>query len=801
MRTLCAFGFKVAFAVTLLALQAVHAKSYGVSGTSGAAPALQSATDTLALMFERNQGQADPRVHFLSRGLGDQVFLTAQEAVVLLDPGRTAAPRLRPSVLRLRFDGARSDAEVEGLDPVETVTNYFIGGPAEHITNVGNYAKVRYRAIYPGIDLLYYRNQRALEFDLVVAAGANPDRIAFRLLADGKVSLRGGELHMATPAGELIYRKPVAYQLAGSVRTEVPARYRVMADGSIRFKLGSYDKSKALVIDPILSYSSFLYGHSVAGVAVDSSGAAYIAGTTTVADLPTVGGYRTTLNGTQDAYLVKVDPSGSKLLYASYLGVRRANTSATGVALDSGGNAYVIGQTDSASFPVTTGAYQTTGSGSTSFVTKFNAAGNALVYSTYLNWATPRSIRVDASGNAYMTGHAYGLSATPGAFQNRGYGPTPPFVAKLNAAGSAMAYVTYLGGTGTDRATGLAVDAQGNAYLVGVAGSTDFPTLNAYQAKLRGTSDGFLAKLNATGSALVYSTYLGGSGADSSNAVAVDSQGHAYVAGSSHSNDFPVTAAAFQRFKAHADEDVSNATITKFSSDGSALQYSSYLGGRWCLTAGVYSCTGLSSQDIDAGTAVAVDAAGYAYLGGFATSVEFPLVDPIHAMSKQGDEWRAPFVAKITPKGDRLVYSAVMGVRAQDEQLSGLAVDAKGAVYAVGNNGWAMSEYPITAAPARTTGGTFIFKFSTGKYPTTLTGTPSPATASQPVTLTATVLNTATGGTVTFSNGGVAIGTAPVAQGVATLTTTLPAGAHKLTAHYSVDGVVSPILILTVNPE
>jgi len=271
------------------------------------------------------------------------------------------------------------------------------------------------------------------------------------------------------------------------------------------------------------------------------------------------------------------------------------------------------------------------------------------------------------------------------------------------------------------------------------------------------------------------------------------------VAGMTYSNDFPSTEGAFQPRKGYANASVSNAFIAKFDSTGATLRYSSYLGGRWCLTSGVYSCLSMGSDGIDAASAVAVDAAGYAYVGGFATSVEFPQADPIQAVGPGGDEHRTPFVAKVTPSGDRLIYSVVLGARAQDERLNGLAVDRNGNAYAVGDNGWASSDYPITSAPLKSTGGTFIFKLSTGKYPTTLQSSLNPATSTQSVTFTATVLNATPGGTVTFMDGSSSLGTASVVNGAAAFTTTLPAGVHKITAVYSVDGKVSPVLIQTVN--
>jgi hypothetical protein len=778
-------------------------------GSRGAT--IQALTKALPLVFERNQGQADASVMFVSRGLGYQFFLTRQEAVMVLEnreaarsrpEGATTGPERQAAVVRMRFEGSNPEPAVEGLERLGFTTNYFIGDAERHVTGIANHAKVKYSAIYPGIDLVFYGNREELEYDLIVAPHAGPERIAFSLAGAEQVSVSGGELRVRTSAGDLMYRKPVAYQTIGGKRTRVDVEYVLADNGGVRFRLGKYDTNEQLIIDPILSYSSFLYGHTTTGVAVDSAGNTYAVGSTTVSELPLVGGYKTTLNGSQDAYLVKIDPTGTRLLYATYLGVRRSVTSGHGVAIDASGNAYLVGRTNSTTFPVTTGAYQTTSTGNAAFVTKLNAAGNALVYSTYFNGASPVAIAVDAAGNAYLTGNTTGsIVTTSGAFQPVARGLNAPFVAKLNAAGSAMVYATYLGGSGSDEAKGLAVDTSGQVHVTGLARSIDFPTSNAFQPAPRGGKEAFLAKLNPTGTALVYSTYLGGTADDVGNGVAVDGKGQAHVAGMTYSNDFPVTAGAFQFSKGHSDGRISNAFITKFNSGGTAVLYSSYLGGKWCLTGGVYSCFSLGGDGIDAATAVAVDAAGYAYLGGYATSVEFPQTDPIQAIGPGGDELRSPFVAKVRPKGDRLVYSVVLGGRGQDERLNGLAVDRDGNAYAVGDNGGAMSDYPVTAAPLKATGNTFIFKLGTGKYPTTLQSSSNPASSTRAVTFTASVLNATPGGTVTFRNGSSVLGTAPAVDGAATFTTLLPIGVHKITAVYSVDGKVSPVFIQTVNPD
>lgn len=754
----------------------------------------------LPLAFEENRGQVNGSVKFLSRGPGYQLFLTAQEAVMVYS--KDDIQKSDSAVVRMRFDGANPNPDVQGMDPLDFKTNYFGGGEsAQQVTDIVNHARVKYKGIYPGIDVVYYGSQQRLEYDLIVAPNANPRLIKLHLGGADKVRVSArGDLILTTAAGEIVHHKPIAYQDIRGIRKQVNAQYKLAsADQSVSFALGAYDKSQPLVIDPILSYSSYLYGSHVAGIALDSNGNIYIVGSTKTASLPVVGGYSTTLNGTQDAYAIKIDPTGTKLLYATYLGARRGITSGLGIAVDGAGSAYISGLTDSANYPVTSGAYQTTFATGASFLTKLAAAGNALAYSTFINGSIA-SIAVNSAGNVYMTGTSSSLAATAGAFQTAAKYSPSPFVAKLNTTGTGMGYLTYLGGTLDDEAKGIAIDSSGNAYVTGFARSTNFPTANAYQPQRNGGGgDAFVAKLNPNGTALVYSTYLGGLNDDGGYAVAVDAAGQAYVTGMTSSDNFPVTAGVFQPQKGYPDWGVSNAFITKLSSSGATLEYSSFLGGRWCLTATVYECFGFTNGGVDFGTAVAVDAAGFAYLGGVATSVGFPLTDSIHPMGEGGNNARSPFVAKISPKGDQKIYSVVLGARTQDARLNGLVLDANANVIGAGFSNSAV--FPFTGAPLATTGANFIFKLSTGKISTRISTSKNPVSASQPIVFTALVNDVRLGGQVTFMDGNVALGVVPVVDGAASITSMLEAGIHKIAAIYSGDGTVSPPVFQVVNSQ
>jgi Beta-propeller repeat len=577
----------------------------------------------LPLSFEANQGQTDSRVKFLSRGAGYSLFLTGDEAVLTLRKanvaqGSSSSPAafrryLRPSardhienniekpqghkadpalhglqtikesgprakgkgrrtngaVLRMRLVGANPNAPVKGVDGLPVKSNYFIGNdPKKWRTNVANYARVAYEGVYPGVDLVYYSNQGQLEYDFVVAPGADPRVIRLDVgavgeppRAHGHAPLRiavNGDLVVKIDGGEVRLHQPVVYQPSRTPkpesRTPIQGRYRLTKRSEISFEVGSYDRTKPLVIDPALSYSTYLGGsggESGQGIAVDSAGNAYVTGGTESTDFPTVNPLQPTLDGYGDAFVIKLNATGSALVYSTYLG-GSSGESGQGIAVDSAGNAYVSGVTESTDFPTTPGAFQTTCGGGCAvgsqhaFVTKLNVAGSALVYSTYLGgtgFEGASSIALDASGNAYVTGgtSSNDFPITPGAFQTECGGGScyDGFVTKLNASGSALLYSTYLGGSGNDYGHGIAVDSAGNAYVTGATQSTDFPTMSPLQASLDGGGSAFVTKINPTGSALVYSTYLGGSGAANGSGIAVDSAGNAYVTGGAGSG-FPL---------------------------------------------------------------------------------------------------------------------------------------------------------------------------------------------------------------------------------------------------------------------
>jgi hypothetical protein len=634
----------------------------------------------LPLHFEANQGQAHHDVHFLSRGPGYSLYLTASEAVLAL-----AAPSAdsKSIAVRMRLVGAERKPVVSGLEELPGKANYFIGNdPAKWRTNLPTYAKVHYREVYPGIDLVYYGNQRSLEYDFVVAPGANPKKIVLGFKGADKLEIDAAGDLVLHKAGSVIHqKKPVIYQEVDGIRQEIDGRYVLKPGKRVGFQVAAYDKSRPLIIDPVLAYSTYLGGNANeigVGIAVDAAGHAYVTGVTSSINFPTTAGaFDTSLDGGSDTFVTKLDPSGSSLVYSTYLGGSSSSEFefAGGIAVDAAGNAYVSGQTDSADFPTTSGAFQTSRRGSLdAFVTKLNPTGSVLVYSTFLGGnrvSAGSGIAVDATGAAYVTGRTFSTDfpTTAGAFQRVHGGSFDAFVTKLDPSGSELIYSTYLGGSLFDDSSGIAVDATGAAYVTGGTGSTNFPTTaGAFQTSSAGGA--FVTKLNATGTALVYSTFLGGPGVGTG--IAVDAAGAAYVVGFTESTNFPTTAGAFDTSLNGGGDTF----VTKLNAAGSALIYSTFLGG----------------SGIDNGTGIAVDATGAAHVTGLTTSVDFPTTlgafQPVFHGCKSSNPFPSAdcdaYVTKLNPEGSALVYSSYLGGIGEDAG-TGIAVDADGNAYVTGH--------------------------------------------------------------------------------------------------------------------
>ena len=697
--------------------------------------ALNESYGKLPLSFEPNQGQTDKRVKFLSHGHGYSLFLTPTEAVLALRKSapdaaarglrgglrhvglrtsRKRAGQSKVAVLRVSLEGANRDPQISGLDQLPGKANYFVGRDSrEWRTNVPTYAGVRYRGVYPGVDLIYRSSeQRRLEYDFVVSPGADPKAIGLGFAGQEGLKLDPhGDLIVHTAGGDVVERAPVVYQQIDGRRWTLDAKFVLTGKHRVGFRVAAYDRSQPLVIDPALVYSTYLGGSGEDfgyGIAIDGSGNAYVTGQTQSTNFPTTAGaFQTTLGGAgaTNAFIAKLNADGSALVYSTYLGGNYFDEGSA-IAVDGSGNAYVTGWADSANFPTTPGAFQTTFPGYTQFfAAKLNASGSTLIYSTFLGAASGSlagggdgGIAVDGSGNAYIAG---GGSVT-----------------KLNADGSALVY-SYSGPYGAD-IRGIAIDGSGNAYVTG----SGFPTTaGAFQTTCAGIC-AFVAKLNASGS-LVYSTYLSGSGYVNGHAIAVDGSGNAYVTGGACSTNFPTTTGAFQTTYGGSSlpagggcsNEAGDAFVTELNADGSGLVYSTYLGG--------------SAQD--SGDGIAVDGSGNAYVTGWTESLgadDFPTTPGAFQTTFGGGE--SAFVAKLNASGSALVYSTYLG---GGDRGNGIAVDGGNAYVA----GWTGSGFPTTAGAFQTTlAGTwnaFVTKLSLVAGPPAMptpSPTPTPAPAPPP---------------------------------------------------------------------
>jgi len=566
-----------------------------------------SAYQRQPLAFVANGGRLDRRVRYSARAGGASFFFTASEAVASLTKGE------RGLALRLRFLDANPEPAIVGARPGKGRVNYLLGDdPTKWQTNLPTYGGIVYRELWPGVAMHVRGREGALKYEFRLRPGADPSRIRLAYHGQRRLALgAGGEMRIETALGSLRDARPVSYQMIVGRRVPVASRFALGNGGAYGFALGAYDPRYPVVIDPGLVYSTYLGGSSLdwgRAIAVDGAGSAYVTGNTQSTNFPTtVGAFDASLNGGGDAFVTKLNAAGSALAYSTYLGGNGVDRG-LGIAVDGAGSAYVTGDTNSTDFATTVGAFDTT----------HNGVEDA-------------------------------------------------FVTKLNAAGSALAYSTYLGGSGgVDQGHGIAVDGAGSAYVTGFSGSANFPTTaGAFDMSANGLEDPFVTKLNAAGSALAYSTYLGGSSRDEGEAIAVDGAGSAYLTGYTRSTNFPTTAGAFDT----SIDGFEVAFVTKLNAAGSALAYSTYLGG-----------VGLRGT----GYGIAVDGAGSAYVTGVTDSSTFPTT-PGAFDTSYNNNYDA-VVTKLNAAGSALAYSTYLGGQGTDLGY-GIAVDGAGSAYVTGETG------------------------------------------------------------------------------------------------------------------
>ncbi len=696
----------------------------------------------LPLTFEANHGQTSAQARFISHGKGYTAFLTAGGLVLSLHPKPTAVtqpashastaigtsqPR---STIQFKLLGAAQNPAVIGEGQQPGRVNYFIGNdPAKWSTNVPTYARVRYKNVYPGIDLVYYGNHRQLEYDFAVAPGADPGQIQFEILGASKIELNAdSNLILQTTSGELRFQSPVIYQESRGSRVPVSGAYVIDDATHISFHLARYDSSKALVIDPVLVYSTYLGGSGddqLSGIAVDNAGNVYLAGYTDSTDFPlaTLGALPA---GSPHVFVAKLDPTGSNLLYADYIG---GNSQDYGYALvlDSANEVYVTGSTASSDFPLVN-PYQGTYPGSfNGFLSKVSADGSSLLYSTYFGGNgsdIPSGVAIDSLSEVLVAGNttstnfpvANAYQSTASANQGGNYG-NYGFLTKFSADGSSLVYSTYLAGNSNvayncgspcwgspfTEINGIAVDGSGNAYAVGNTNTYNFPTTSSAYLTTDSTSEnafvGFLTKFSSAGT-LDYSTYFYESSGllNDLSAVAVDSSGSAYITGEAYSDGtFPITSTSICDPGVYGSA-CGYAFVTKFDSRGSTLLYSTFLG----------------PNNSASPSKIALDTNNDAYVLASSTSSSFATVNGIEPYSNGSDV----LLVEIDPAASTQQLATFLG-GSSDDFSSGLAVDSNGYIYISGFTDSA--DFPITPGAFQGTPGggydSFVMKIGPSAAP------------------------------------------------------------------------------------
>ena len=644
------------------------------------------------LAFEPNQGQTDPRVRYLARSGNMVVFLTG-DGYTLSTGGRSVS---------MRVAGAVADPRLSAERPVEGISNYFVSGRA--ITGVPHFERVRTERIRPGVDAIFYGRESQVEYDFIVAPGADPRSITLHFTGAGRPAIdANGDLVLRSGEVEFRHHKPIAWQGSESARSPVECAYSVLPNGDVRFKMGTYDPREPVTIDPVLSYSTYVSGSGVDlpyGIAVDSAGSAYITGATNSTDYPVTSGASA---GGYDVFVSKLNATGTGLVYSTYIGGSGMDIG-YGIAVDSNGNAYVTGNTTSTALAPN---YQGAGD---AFVLKLGPSG-ALLWTVGIGGIgqdVGYGVAVDASGSVYVAGvtGAGSSIATTGAAQTTVRGAADGFVAKLSSSG-ATSYVTYVGGGDTDGAWAIAVDSAGNAYVTGQTYSSDFPvTSDATQSAFGGNNDAFLVVLNASGTSRLFSTYLGGSGQDWPRGIALDSNGGVYVAGTTVSTNFPTTAGVVASTKPATDPTVNSGFVAKFvHSTAWSLSYSTYFGG---------------PLHVPYVNGVAVDSSGRAVVVGSTPDAGYPTTaDALKRVKTVTNETNI-FLTQLAPDGKSIVYSTLFG-GSNAQTAAGVAIDSRGAAYVVGTT--AASDYPTTPGAfqpgPRQNGGQVVLKINLSQTPVT----------------------------------------------------------------------------------
>jgi hypothetical protein len=642
------------------------------------------------ISFEENRGQFDQRVRFAARGNGQTVFLTDEEAAFVY-PMPSGGPKYGPVAgdtleqrreipetsevfaLKMKFIGANERSEFSAEDEIEGKRNYFKGSDqSKWITDVQRYSRVRVSGVYRGIGMAWYESATGeLEYDLVVGPGADTEQIKLEFDGADRISVDdGGDLVIETLAGAVRHKKPVVYQWQDGAKHAVEGAYAV-SDRQVGFVLGDYDRSKTLVIDPIpappITFSTYLGGSETdwpKDIKVDSANKVYVAGYTYSADFPITSGVNP---ASMDAFLTKLNANASAIVYSVLIGGSQGD-SASALAIDDDGNAYLTGDTGSSDFPTALFTYDSVLGGTVdSFIMKIGPSGSTILRSTYIGGTDVENsydLAIDSEGSAYIAGvtESSNFPTTAGTYDPTRGGDSDVFVTKLNPSGLSLAYSTFLGGISDfETAHSITVDSLGRAYVAGMAHTGTFPVTPGSFSTVHETSpsDCFVTKFNSSGSALVYSTLIGGDNYEVAHSIAIDSSGNAYITGYTWSENYPVTFGAFdQSF------DSTGATfVTKLNSAGSNLTYSTYLEGE---------------DGFAVGEGIVLDSSNSIFLTGRTSSTTFPTHLPYDSTHNGHSD---VFLAKLNASPFSSLRASTYVGGSGNDQAEGIAVNYLGDAY------------------------------------------------------------------------------------------------------------------------
>jgi uncharacterized protein (TIGR03437 family) len=663
--------------------------------------------------FEANTGQAGGSVRYLSRGRSHALLLSESRASMILSSGGKSAR------VELSFPGAAKKPGISGVGLLDAKTHYFIGADrSKWRRNIPAYSAVRYSSMYPGVDLIYYGSEGKLEYDFVVDPGADAANIALRFTgaAAPRITERG-DLAISTAAGEIRQHAPVIYQESAGVRTTIAGGYVRRPDGSIGFRVAEYDRSKPLVIDPVLTFATYVGGSGLeesSGTVIDGAGNVYVTGSTTSVNFPVLGGRTATFAGQRDVFVAKYNSAGT-LVYAALVGGNDLEAPEN-MVVDATGNVAVFGITASTNFP-TVDPFQNQHRGGylglDTFLFRLNAAGSELLASTYFGGNDDElagGIAMDREGSIYLSGTtgSANFAVTPNVYQAalRGNGYSA-FVTKISATGKNITWSTYIGGTGDNFPHGIAVDSLSNVYVSGVTTSRDFPGANTgIQAGYKGGErDAFIFKMNPAGQALIYSTYLGGAGTETNWDIAADSDGTAYVTGSTDSVDFPTTPGVVQT----ALSGPIDAYVVKINPAGSAFAYSTLFGG----------------NRIDRGEEVVPGGNGTVWIAGDTNSSNMPTQNALQPALRGGAD---AFVAQLNATGTAILNSTYFGGDGL-ELIAGMGIDNQQNVIIAGDTDSNNLTANVTASHQKIYGGgaqdSFVAKINFASAPAELTIAPA----------------------------------------------------------------------------